>query len=191
VSVPTSSVVAGGNFVVSGTVKDSSDAVESGQTVNVAFDGQTGTATTSSTGTYSVTLVPTARVSGGAVSVTVGSSSPVTISSSDTGTVTAASAATVTVPTSVIASDGYTTFITPTTVRDQYGNPVSGATVVFALQSSPGGTLSAGSSGGLTTNTSGVVKGVYFAPAHGSGKDTLTVTVSGANVTGTSVISYS
>lgn len=77
------------------------------------------------------------------------------------------------------------------TVLDANGNPVSGVTVNFSLESGAKGTLSASHA---TTNSSGVASVTYTAPSSGtsgSGTDTVTATVSGLSSTrDISAISY-
>ena len=90
-------------------------------------------------------------------------------------------------PASATIADGGTQVVTAT-VLDASGNPVSGVTVKFNLESGAAGTLSSSSA---TTNSSGVATVTYTAPASGSATDTVTASVTGITSTkNTSSITY-
>ena len=88
VKLSSSSVTAGQSLTISGVVNDQAGNPVAGAAVDVSFDGQSGSATSSSTGTYSVTLTPTKAVSSSPVTVTANGTTIST--SSDTASVTAA-----------------------------------------------------------------------------------------------------
>lgn len=136
---------AGSPLIVSGTVADQFGNLISGETVNVAFDGEHSSAVTSA-GHYEVELIPTALVSNGAVVVTAGSGT--VISSGAVGSVVvgdAVSSNTTVVLSSETISAGGTLSVSGT-ARDIEGYPVSGEAVSVTFD---------GQSSSVKTNSSG------------------------------------
>ena len=159
VSPPSASVVAGSTVALQATVKDQNGNVMSGQTV--AWSSNNASATVNSSGVVSgisagsATITATSSGKSGTSAITVAAAPPVVT----TVTVTPSSA-------SVVAGS---TVTLQATVKDQYGNVMSGQTVTWSSNSAS-----------ATVNSSGVVSGVS------AGSATISATSSGKS--GTSAI---
>jgi len=126
-------VTAGQNVTISGTVNNSDGQDLASLPVVVVADGKSMATTTNATGQYSVTLQPTAAVTGSVVTVTADN---VQISSSsDLLSVTPAAASSLASSITGLTTVGPDSAQQITyTLLDAYGNPIGGQTVDFALQ---------------------------------------------------------
>jgi hypothetical protein len=155
----TPSFAAGGSSSITVTVKDGLGNPLSGVTValssTVGGDGITQPATATdvngvTAGSVSATSAGTRTITAVAGAVTINQKPVLTVSAgpADGGTSTVAAT-----PSTITAGTGSAAITV--TVRDQYGNPVSGANVVLSASPTTGNTLT----GGGLTNASGVATG--------------------------------
>jgi hypothetical protein len=176
------SFAAGGSSTITVTVKDGQGNAMSGVTVTLSSTvggdviTQPASATNGSgvtTGTVGATSAGSRAITAVAGGVTLNQQPSVTVSAG------APNASTSTVganPTTITAGSGSSTITV--TVRDQYGNPVSGSTVAL-FASGTGNTLT----GGGTTSTSGVATGTLSSTV--AEVKTVSATAGGTSITQT------
>jgi Invasin, domain 3/Bacterial Ig-like domain (group 1)/Calcineurin-like phosphoesterase len=178
------SFTAGGNSTITITVKNGSGNPLSGIAVTLTATGSgnsfTQPAATNgsgvTTGTFSSTGAGSHTVTAVAGSVTLTQQPVVTVSA---GPISAAQSTVSAQPTSIVVGTGSSTITV--TVKDQFGNPVSGSNVALAATGS-GNTLT----GGGTTSSSGVATGTLSSTA--VEPKTVSATANGVGITQTATV---
>ncbi|HXL07743.1 MAG TPA: Ig-like domain-containing protein, partial [Gemmatimonadales bacterium] len=184
-----------GASTITVTVRDANGNPVSGATVTLAATPTTGNTLTQPAGTTN----GSGQITGSLSSTAAGAK---TVTATVNGTVTVAQTATVTVnpagasasqslvaasPGTITASTGSSTSTITVTVKDENGNPVSGATVTLAAAPTTGITLTQPAG---TTNASGQITGALSSTA--AGAKTVTATVNGSvTVTQTATVTVS
>ncbi|HET7248343.1 MAG TPA: invasin domain 3-containing protein [Gemmatimonadales bacterium] len=179
------SFAAGGSSTITVTVNDGSGNPLNGITVSLSATGsgntitQPATATNSSgvtTGTFSSTGAGPHTITAVAGGVTLNQQPVVTVTA---GTADAGQSTVSAQPTSIVVGTGSSTITV--TVKDAFGNPISGSNVVLAATGS-GNTLT----GGGTTNASGVASGALSSTVVES--KTVSATADGVAITQTATV---
>ncbi|MGE0352895.1 MAG: invasin domain 3-containing protein, partial [Gemmatimonadales bacterium] len=159
-----------------------------GATVVVTVTGAnaaTPAVTDNGNGTYSTSYTPT-NAGTDNIAITLNSvavaGSPFTSTVSGTGTVSPSLSTVAVSPSTITASAGTSQSTITVTVKDQFGNPISGATVVLAATGS-GNTLTQPVG---TTNSSGVATGTLSSTA--ATPKTVSATANGTGITQTQVV---
>jgi protocatechuate 3,4-dioxygenase beta subunit len=184
--VPSSIVVTSGTATITVTVKDGNGNPISGATVVLEATGSGNTllqpggptnANGVATGTLSSTEVGTKTVSATANGTALAQTATVTVTSAP---VSAALSTVTAAPSSITAGSGTSTITV--TVKDENGNPISGATVVLAATGS-GNTLTQPAG---PTNANGVATGALSSTV--AGTKTVSATANGTAITQTAQV---
>jgi hypothetical protein len=174
------------------TVTDSGSNPVNGVTVTFAapasgasgtFAGGVNTATTNASGVATSPVFTANSIAGGPYTVTAsvsGVSSPASFSLTNLVGSPASIAATAGTPQNATVGTAYTTQF-QATVKDSGNNPVSGATVTFAVPASGAGGTFAGGVNTATTNASGIATAAVFTANTVAGAFSVTASVSGVS----------